>query len=74
MTGPWCLQEHIPRASVQTLASQQLVSLVVVTWGSMLPKALPPLQVLGLALFSLRENCLRARMKLSEILRAQSEH
>ena len=30
----------------------------------MLPKALPPFQVLCLALFSLRENCLRARMKL----------
>ena len=30
----------------------------------MLPKALPPFQVLGLALFSLRENCLRARTKL----------
>ena len=45
-------------------SSQQLVSLVVVTWRSMLPKALPPFQVLGLALFSLSENCLRARMKL----------
>ena len=73
VTGRWCLQEHIPRASVQTLASWQLSLLFVVTWGSMLPKALPPFQVLGLALFSLRENCLRARMKLGEILQRTLE-
>ena len=47
--------------------------LVVVTWGSMLLKALPPFQVLGLALFSLRENCLRARMKLGGILQRTLE-
>ena len=43
-----------PKHLFRRWSSQQLVSLVVVTWGSMLPKALPPFQVLGLALFSLR--------------------
>ena len=50
-----------PKHLFRRWSSQQLVSLVVVTWGSMLPKALPPFQVLVLALFSLRENCLKSK-------------
>ena len=45
----------------------------MVTWASMLPKALPPFQVLGLAQFSFRENSLRAKMKLAEILQRTLE-
>ena len=36
-----------PKHLFRRWSSQQLVSLVVVTWGSMLPKALPPFQVLS---------------------------
>jgi len=62
VTGPWCLQEHIPQnvcseGGPLSSLSHFLAVLsrpVVATWGSMLPKATPPMQLLGLALRSLR--------------------
>ena len=68
VTGPWCLQEHIPRTSVQTLASKQLVFTCRGHLGLDAAQGVATLPSADLALFSLRENCLRARIKLGEIL------